>query len=288
MALIRAERLTTPVAFHGEGPVWDAEGERLLIVDMLAGDVIDLGDSATPVRHHLGGVAAALRPRAGGGFVAALERGFVLLDDRFAVEASSAEAFSDPAVRMNDGGCDPQGRFYCGSMAYDETRGAGALYRVDAALGVSTVLTGMTISNGLQWSLDGTRVFYNDTPTGRIDVFDFDGSDGSFRRRRGFAAVPPGAGLPDGMAIDAEGGIWTALWGGGRVYRFDPDGALSAVVDVPGVTNTSACAFGGEGLRTLFITTSRQYVPDGEQPDAGAVFVADPGVAGAPLPAFAG
>src|SRR5690606_23612587 len=112
---MQAVQFTDPVTFHGEGPFWDAAAQRLLVVDMLAGEVLDLADPATPVRHRIGSVAAAIRACRGGGFVAAVERGFVLLDENLRVTDMLGDAFDDPEIRMNDGGCDPQGRFYCGS-----------------------------------------------------------------------------------------------------------------------------------------------------------------------------
>jgi sugar lactone lactonase YvrE len=282
-----AEKVTGPIAWHGEGPVWDAAGNRLLIVDLMAGVVIDLASLDAPVRHQVGTVAAALRPRVGGGFVIATEHGFSLVSADFELERTIPDVLTDSAIRMNDGGCDPQGRFYCGTMAYDETPGAGAMYGLNPDGSTRLVFDGVTISNGLQWSADGTVAYYNDTPTGRTDMFDFDGSNGTFHNRRPFASVGDGPGLPDGLTVDAEGGVWTALWGGGAAQRYDASGRLTEIVKVPGVTNTSACVFGGDDLATLFITTSREGVPDGEQPDAGAVFAVSPGVAGRPLPAFA-
>ncbi|RCK68871.1 SMP-30/gluconolactonase/LRE family protein [Desertihabitans brevis] len=284
--MTRAEQLSAPCTVHGEGPVWDARGDRLLVVDMLAGVVVDLARPDQPERSSVGTVAAALRPRRDGGFVVALEHGFALVDDAFVQQGEETAALDDPAVRMNDGGCDPQGRFYCGTMAYDSSPGAGTLYRFDPDRRVEPVLTGVTISNGLQWSADGQRAFYNDTPTGQVDVLDFDAATGTFGERRRFAAVT-GDGAPDGMAIDAEDGLWVALWGGSRVARFDADGALSEVVELP-VSQVTACAFGGPDLSRLFITTSREGLPEGEEPGAGAVFTLEPGVRGAELHPFAG
>ncbi|WP_166997171.1 SMP-30/gluconolactonase/LRE family protein [Paramicrobacterium fandaimingii] len=290
---VKAEALGAPVAWHGEGPMWDAAEKRLLIVDMMAGAVVDLGSpeygSQAPTRHDVGSaVAAALRPRTAGGFAVATEHGFSLFSRAFTLERRFDDIIVDPGIRMNEGGCDPQGRFYCGTMAYDAEPGRGELFRLDADGTAHRVFGDVTISNGLQWSDDGTQAYYNDTPTGRIDVFDFDGERGAFENRAPFVMIDEEIGHPDGLAVDAEGGVWTALWGGGAVRRYDSNGRLSEVVDVPGVTNTSACCFGGEGLRTLFITTSRQDVPQGEQPAAGAVFAVEPGVAGRLLSSFAG
>lgn len=287
---MRAEQITAPVAWHGEGPFWDDAGQRLLIVDMLAGAVVDLASFAHPRRYDVGSpVAAVIRRRDEGGFIVATEHGFSLFDEDFARVERLPDLLDDPAIRLNEGGCDHTGRFYIGSMAYDSTPGAAALYRLDPDGSTHTVLTGVTISNGLQWSLDGALAYYIDTPTRRVDVFDVDPSDGTLRDRRPLVRFGDDvAGSPDGMTIDSEGGIWVALWGGGELRRFDPSGALTEVVEVPGVSHTSAAAFGGAELDTLYITSSRQHLPDDAEPEAGAVFAVRPGVRGVPLPSYAG
>ncbi|MFE4468644.1 SMP-30/gluconolactonase/LRE family protein [Leifsonia sp. NPDC056824] len=287
---MRAEQASAPVTWHGEGPFWDREGGRLLVVDMLAGAVVDLASFEHPVRHEVGSpVAAVIRRRSRGGFVVATEHGFGLFDEGFSPVGRLPDVLHDPAIRLNEGGCDPLGRFHIGSMAYDQTTGAAALYRLDPDGTVSTVLTGVTISNGLQWSLDGRLAYYIDTPTRQVDVFDVDPADGSLHDRRPLVPLADDvAGAPDGMTIDAEGGLWVALWGGGEVRRFDGSGALTEVVDVPGVSHTSAAAFGGADLDTLYITSSRQHLPDDAEPEAGAVFAVRPGVRGVALPDYAG
>ncbi|QDP98930.1 SMP-30/gluconolactonase/LRE family protein [Microlunatus elymi] len=293
-----AEQFTESCTDHGEGPLWDARspqlgGNRLLLVDMIKGDLVQLDGSGSHRRTHVADVAACLRHRASGGYVLATEHGFQTLDDQLVPVGPALSAFGNSAIRMNDGGCDPQGRFYCGTMAYDETPGAGSLYRLDPGAleeggPVPTVLTGVTISNGLQWSADGSLVFYNDTPTRRITVFDFDADAGSMINSRPFVTLPDDeTGAPDGMAIDTEGGIWIALWGGSAVHRYDPAGKLDLVIELP-VSNVSACTFGGDDLGTLYITTSRQGLSDDDQPQAGSVFTARPGVTGAVPYPFAG
>jgi sugar lactone lactonase YvrE len=187
---------------------------------------------------------------------------------------------------MNDGGCDPDGRFYCGSMAYDKRAGAAALYRLDPDGSVRAVLDGVTISNGLEWSPDGGRAYYNDTATGRIAVFDYDRGSG-LTGRRTFAEIPAEDGVPDGLAVDAEGGVWTAVNGGGQVRRHTPDGRVDAVVEVP-VRQVTACTFGGGRLDELYITTSREGLPPDEEPPAGSLFRARIGVPGVPAREFAG
>ncbi len=280
------EQFTDPCTFHGEGPFWDAGNDRLLLVDMLAGAVVAVGADGSTQRHQLAGVAAALRARRNGGYVLATENRFVLLGPDLTDQAQLPPVFTDPSVRMNDGGCDPQGRFYCGTMAYDTTPGAGPLYRLDADGSVHVTLRDVTISNGLQWNGAGDAVFYNDTPTGRVDRFDFDPVSAAFTARRTFTEVA-GGGQPDGMAIDEEDGLWVALWGGGAVHRYDAAGRLDLKVALP-VSQVTACAFGGPERRTLFITTSRDGVDPDEQPEAGAVFRLEAGIRGAAQHAYAG
>jgi len=279
--LIRAERLTDSVTYHGEGPVFCGQ---LLWVDMLAGDVLTLEPDGLVTRRHISNVVAALRPRVGGGYVYATERGFALDDGTTTAVRPVVELWSDAGVRMNEGGCDPDGRFYCGSMAYDLTAGAASLYRLDPDGSSSTVLTGLTISNGLDWTPTGDEAYYVDSPTGRIDVFDYEPELG-LANRRSFVSVP--AGLPDGLTIDEEGGVWVAIWGAGAVHRYAPDGKLSEVVTVP-TAQVTACTFGGPGYAELFITTSREGLSATEDPVAGSLFRTEPGVRGRPVRPFGG
>ncbi|WP_210507086.1 SMP-30/gluconolactonase/LRE family protein [Naasia sp. SYSU D00057] len=283
---MKAEQATASVAYHGEGPFWDEGEQRLRFVDMLAGDVVTLLPTGTVTRRHIGDVAAVLRRREEGGYVVAVERGFALLDEDWR-QVGSVPVFDSPTVRMNEGGCDPQGRFYCGSMGYDTAEGAGALYRLDPDLSVHVVLPEVTIPNGLVWSPDGATVFHADTGPALISAYDFDADRGTLENRRTFAELDPETGAPDGVAIDEEGGLWVALWGGGAVQRYAPDGSLSERIEV-GATNVTACAFAGEGSRTLYITTSQQGVDVEQEPGAGALFVAEVGVGGAAVRPFQG
>jgi sugar lactone lactonase YvrE len=281
----RIEQVTEPVAEHGEGPVWSERWGGLRWVDMLAGDVLSLRADGSVGRRHVGSVAAAVRPRRGGGAVIGVERGFVLEDPDGALTALG-DLWTDGRVRMNEGGCDPHGRFYCGSMAYDQRPGAGALYRLDPDRSVQLVLEGVTVSNGLDWSPDGSRAYYNDTATRRISVFDYDQASG-LTRLRPFVDIPEDEGHPDGLTVDADGGIWVALARGGAVRRYRPDGKLDGVVEVP-ARKVTACSFGGPGLDQLFITTSRQGVDTASDPLAGSLFRAPVGVTGLPVRDFAG
>ncbi|GIF00899.1 gluconolactonase [Paractinoplanes rishiriensis] len=272
------------MVYHGEGPVWYSGWGGLRFVDMLAGDVMSLGKDGSLERRHVGKVAAAVRPRRDGGAVIGVARGFALEDPDGTVTALP-QLWSEAGVRMNEGGCDPHGRFYCGSMAYDQSPGAASLYRLAPDGSVAVVLTQVTVSNGLEWSPDGARAYYNDTATGTISVFDYDRT-GGLTNRRTFAELP-GGGRPDGLTVDAEGGVWTAVSNGGAVYRYGPDGVLEEKLPVP-ASKVTACTFGGEHLDELFITTSQENVDSREDPLAGSLFRADAGVSGLPVRLFAG
>jgi sugar lactone lactonase YvrE len=203
---VNVDQVTGPVAHHGEGPVWSERWGGLRWVDMLAGDVLSPRADGSVDRRHVGSVAAAVRPRVDGGAVIGVERGFALEDPNGTI-TRLADVWSDESVRMNEGGCDPDGRFYCGSMAYDQRPGAASLYRLDPDRSVHLVLDGVTVSNGLEWSPDGSLVYYNDMATGRIAVFDYD-TDAGLTGERVLAHI---GGRPDGLTVDAEGGVWTAL-----------------------------------------------------------------------------
>lgn len=290
---MRAEQLTDPVAYHGEGPVWSVRWSGLRWVDMLAGDILSFsaddlasgGPAADDiVRRHVGSIAAAVRPRQGGGAVIGVERGFAL-EEPDGTLRTLPEVWSSSSIRMNEGGCDPDGRFYCGSMAYDKTPGAASLYRLDPGGDVTVVLDEVTISNGLEWSPDGSLAYYNDTETGQIAVFDYD-RDNGLTARRVFAEIP-GGGRPDGLTVDAAGGVWVAISNGGVVQRYDVRGRLDEVVEVA-AGKVTACTFGGEDLDRLFITTSREGLAEGDDPFAGSLFTVTPGVRGLPVREFAG
>lgn len=281
---MQVQQVTGPLVVHGEGPVWYPGWGGLRYVDMLAGDVVTLQPDGTLGRTHVGSVAAVLRPRSGGGAVIGVERGFALEEPDGTIR-TLPEVWGDPGVRMNEGGCDPDGRFYCGSMAYDQAEGAASLYRLDPDGSVTVVLDGVTVSNGLEWSPDGSRAYYNDTPTSRVAVFDYSREAG-LTNRRTFATLD-GPGGPDGLTVDAEGGVWTAVFDAGEVHRYNPDGVLEERIRLP-TPKVTACTFGGDGLDTLFITTSREGVDTDEDKQAGSLFSAEVGVRGRPVRTFAG
>ena len=278
------EQITPPIAYHAEGPVWHAGWGGLRWVDMFAGDVLHLDEGTGEItRTHVGDVAAAIRPRAGGGMVVGVERGFALIDTT-GIGHRTPELWPPGPLRMNDGACDPQGRFYCGS--YSNGRGGAALYRLDPDGTVTTVLPNVTASNGLAWSPDGALVYYNDTATQAVAVFDYT-PDGGLMNRRALVTIDMDTGKPDGLTVDSEGGVWTALYAGHAVHRYTPAGKLDAVIEIP-ESKPTAVTFGGSDLADLYITTSRESLPADAEPNAGCVYRARPGVAGLPTSTFAG
>ncbi len=163
-------------------------------------------------------------------------------------------------------------------MAADESPGKGSFFRLDTDGSVTELLTGLGISNGLGWSPDDTLMYYTDSLDYRVDVLDYDLASGQMGERRPFVSLGSGEVMPDGMAVDAEGGVWVAVWGGGVVQRYDSAGRLTSVARLP-AANVTSCAFGGPGLDQLYITTAA-----GPGRSAGALFTCPAGVAG--LPAF--
>jgi sugar lactone lactonase YvrE len=170
-------------------------------------------------------------------------------------------------------------------MAYDKTPGAASIYRLGPDGSTEVVLTGVTVSNGLEWSPDGALAYYNDTDSGEVSVVDNDRAAGLTERRT--VAPIPDNGRPDGLTVDGEGNVWTALNGWGQVWSFGPGGEREAVVEV-GARKVTACTFGGPGLDQLFITTSRENLAPDEEPPAGSLYSVSPGVSGRPVREFAG
>ena len=284
---MRAERVTGRVSYHGEGPVWWERWQQLRFVDMFAGDVLTLdGDQVS--RTTVGSpIAAVIRPRLGGGAIVARERDLAIsnFDDLYDL-AGFVTLTDDEAFRCNDGSCDPDGAFWIGMLEYGFRAGAGTLYQLDVgSLRARPVIPGLSISNGLGWSPDSSTMYLNDSGTGTTWAFDYDPVDGLGNRR--VFATEADDGKPDGLCVDAEGGVWTARWGAGRVQRYDASGTLDAVVDLP-PTQVSACCFGGAELDTLYITTSREILAEDAEPEAGSLYSIRPGVKGLPVAGFAG
>jgi sugar lactone lactonase YvrE len=267
----------------GEGPTWDAAAGRLLWVDILGSRVhtFDPSTGRRTVRRTDQHVGAA-KPRAGGGLVLNLRDGVALLDPDDTFRWLHRDAV--PGRRGNDAAVAPDGSLWAGTMRYDEAPGGGTLSRLTGTGTAEAVLDSVTVSNGTGWSPDGRLMYYIDSPTRRVDVFDT--TEGRVSGRRPLAEIEDGAGFPDGLTVDADGCVWVALWDGGAVRRYTPDGVLDRVVTLP-VRRPTACAFGGAGLTDLYITTARTGL-SAPHPLSGSVLVIPGAGKGIAQPPFAG
>jgi sugar lactone lactonase YvrE len=199
-------------------------------------------------------------PRASGGYALAVQSGFRLLDADGVLEQAIPVEAELTRNRMNDGKCDPQGRFWAGTLSLDLEAGAGALYRLDADRSVRRVLDGVSISNGLDWSPDGEVFYFIDSQTRGVDAFDFDGDTGELANRRRVVTLDEAyLGIFDGMTVDDEGSLWIAVPIEGRVLRYSPEGELLAIVDPP-VMEVTSCAFGSADRGDLFITSATEIL----------------------------
>jgi sugar lactone lactonase YvrE len=266
----------------GEGARWDARRDELLRVDILAGrvyrDRVDEDGGLVPVRtYSVPGAVGAITPIAG-------DDGCLLPDGAQHLIAEVAPA----GTRMNDAACDPQGRFWAGTLADDHRPGGGALYRLDWAGRIELVLGGLTISNGLGWSPDGGTMYLVDSGPRVIHAFAFDAAQGTISEGRVLVTAAEEVGAPDGLTVDAAGDLWVAVYGGGCVRRYAPDGALRQVLDVPAEQST-CCAFGGPGMQRLYVTTATEGWSDERrraEPAAGLVYRLDTDATGRPALPF--
>lgn len=258
----------------GEGPIWDLRTQTLLWVD-ITGSAIHRYDPRTRQNTTIqtGVHVGAVSVRASGGLVLAAADGFRGLDSDGTQSLLVGVEHDNPAMRMNDGKCDRRGRFWAGTMAYDEAgpSGLGSLYRLDPDLQVTQMVEGVSISNGIDWSPDDCLMYFIDSRSQTVDVFDFDVDEGSIQNRRTLIEVDAAIGLPDGMTVDAKGDLWVAMWGGARISRYGPDGTPREVFQLP-VSQTSSCGFGGPKLDRLYVTTAARGVSEDTEPDAGSLY----------------
>lgn len=279
-------------AFLAEGPHWDADKAELIWVDILApalmtSDVVS-GTATVTALDDIVGVAV---PRRKGGYLLATKNGIKTFDPATGETQLCADPEADrPANRFNDGKCDAAGRFFVGSLALNATPGSGALWRVDADGSAHLMEDGLHVSNGLGWSPDGTIFYFTDSGARVIYAYDVDPAEGTLHNRRAFTTVAEAAGTPDGLTVDAEGFVWSAHWDGWCVTRYDPDGAVDRVIDLP-VPRPTSVAFGGPDLSTLFVTSARIRL-SAEQlnsaPLSGSVFAVATNIKGLPEHKFAG
>ena len=283
---------TTDQALLGEGARWDARRGELLVVDILAGHVYrgrvggDGGLDRFRAYEVPGTVGAVAPVEDDDGWLLAANRGFAHLSESGALRPFAEVA---PAgTRMNDAACDPQGRFWAGTMATDHRPGAGALYRLERDGGIELMLDGLTISNGLGWSLDGGTMYLADSGPRVVHAFSFDGDRGTISDGRVLIVVPEKVGAPDGLTVDAAGDIWVAIFGGGRVRHYSRDGELLDEWPVP-AEETTSCAFGGPELNRLYVTTATEDWSEEErraEPGAGLVYRFDTDATGRPAEPF--
>lgn len=277
----------------GEGPTWDAATSTLMRCDITAGRVHRVRPGAPPIQNEVidfGDVVSFAVPRRAGGFLAGVRHEIVSVAPDGTRSTIAAVETDRDDNRFNDAKCDPAGRLWAGTMSMVREPQSAALYRLEAGGEPMKVLDGLVIANGLDWSADGKLMYFIDSPTQRIDIMDFDLSEGWPVDRRPFVEIDPADGLPDGLTVDAEGGVWVALFGGGQVCRYDADGRLDAVVQLP-TSNCTCPVFGGPELDELYITTARHRLDADQlaaQPLAGAVFRVQPGIRGRPAWTFAG
>jgi sugar lactone lactonase YvrE len=270
----------------GEGPSWDPEGRRLIWVD-ITGGIVHRFDPASgeDERFEIGQPVGAAVPTSDGRLALAVSDGFSVLDPASGRSERIADVERDVVdTMMNDGKCDPAGRFWAGTKDAKGSRPIGSLYRLGVDRLPVTILTGVTVSNGLGWSPDRTTMYYIDSPTHRIEAFDFDLDSGDVARRRTLVELPNDWGLPDGMTIDEEGSLWVAFWSGSAIRRFDPEGRVTLTVELS-VSLVTSCAFGGADLSDLYVTSAREGLTESQlsdQPLAGGLFRLRPGVHGLP------
>lgn len=283
----QAHLLLDARATLGEGAIWHPVEKKLYWVD-IEGRELHIYDPATGRDRELptGEKVGTVVPVQDGGVLLALQNGIHKMSLPGGELTFLVDAEKDSAIRYNDGKCDPAGRFWVGTIA---GQGEAALYRVNRDGTIHRQLDNITCSNGIVWSADKKTMYYTDTPTMEVMAFDYDDATGSISNPRVVITVPGDMGGPDGMTIDSEGKLWVAHWGGSCVARWDPlTGELLQKIEVPGPHVTS-CAFGGEGLDTLYITTARDGLSEEQlrnYPLSGGLFAVKPGVSGVPAEFF--
>ena len=283
---------TTDQHLLGEGARWDARRSELLRVDILDGrvyrDRVADDGALIPVRtYEVPGTVGAIAPvEDDEGWLLAAGLGFARLSPDGSLRRFAE--ITPPGTRMNDAACDPQGRLWAGTLADDHRAGGGALYRLDPDGRVERMLDGLTISNGLGWSVDGGTMYFADSGPRVIHAFAFDGERGTIADGRVLVEVPDEVGTPDGLTVDADGDLWVAVYGAGQVHRYTPEGELREVLSVP-ARETTSCAFAGPGLSRLYVTTATENWTDEERradPSAGLTYRFETDATGRPAAPF--
>ena len=277
----------------GEAPIWDVERQVLWWTDILRGVVHCYTPADGSNRTwEIGQMVGTLVTAKSGGLVLAAQNGFLHFDPETGETKVIVDPEPDkPGNRFNDGKCDPAGRLWAGTMPITEDSATGSMYCLHPDGHVEKQGGDYSIPNGIVWNAEATVMYHIDSPTRRVDAWDFDNSNATISNRRTAIEIQDEGAFPDGMAMDVEGKIWVALWSGWSVVRFDPEnGEELARIPVP-VSRTSACAFGGPNLDDLYITTAKKNITEADlekEPLAGCVFKARVDVSGLPPVSFAG
>ena len=281
---LRVECVLPWGASLAEGPVWSSREKKLYWVDILA-PAVHRFDPVTRENEtcQLPRLVSAVMERRAGGLAVTTMAGLESLDFRNRLLLPLVDPEAElPDNRFNDAKCDARGRLWAGTMSLDATRKSGALYRISPDLGWSRMDQPFTVANGLDWSPDGSVMYFADSAAGIIFSYPYEIETGQLGKKRVFARIEPDEGRPDGLTVDQEGCLWVALWDGWAVRRFSSDGRAIGDLRLP-VPRPTSVAFGGEGLATLFITSARVRLPAkilADAPFSGGLFAANVGVAG--------
>ncbi|MDB5080586.1 MAG: hypothetical protein JWP00_2510 [Chloroflexi bacterium] len=290
---LKAEHFLATQNRLGEGAVWNDEEQALYWVD-IESNTFHRWDYQTNEQKTFdtGLMVGCIRFRAKGGLIMATQNGFAFWDFQANRLMPGPDPVKNPAMRFNDGNVDSEGRFWAGSMYFDNEvdKREGSLYRLDPDGSVHVMATHQAIPNGLGWSPDLKTLYHADTPRKVIYAYDYDAATGHIENRRKFIYTPDDEGMPDGLTVDSEGFIWSCRWEGWKVTRYDPDGKVDREVHV-NAAHVTSCAFGGPDLDELFITTAWVGLTDDQrrqQPQAGDIFRLKAGVKGQSTHKFAG
>ncbi len=290
----KVEPVTEVCADLGEGAIWDYINKVLYWVDiygkkLFVYEPVNRVNRVIKFNKEIGAVV----PRKKGGVILAMKGCFVSYNlNTGKVKKLAIVEQNIPTNRFNDGKCDPAGRFWAGTMDFKASHNAGSLYYLDLDFSLRKIIRGITISNGITWNVDKKTMYYIDSPTYSVVSYDYNKETGNIKNKRVIIRINPLYGIPDGMTIDKEGMLWIALFGSGKISRWDPaSGDLVGLLEIPGAKRVTSCSFGGNEMKDLYITTASHGLNKKQlrnQPYAGALFKASLNIAGLPLWQFLG
>ena len=268
----------------GEGPFWDSIKNRLLWVDIIGKKIISQSMECSDVDTiEVDGNPGCAVLSSDGGLVVGIDNNISLINNEGGIEKLTGTKEGE-GLRFNDGKCDPSGRFWIGSMDRKEKQKIGSLYSWNPIEGLVNREQGITVSNGIGWSPDHDLFYYIDSPTRKVSAYDFDLFTGRIENKRTFITFNEEDGFPDGMTVDNAGRLWIAFWGGSKIMCIDAHTKKVEEVILFPVSKITSCAFGGEQMDQLFVTSAKVQVTEDDEPMAGKTFIVSPGVKG--LPSF--